>query len=407
MRVLLIGVGGVGEALAKVAQHRPWLSQMVLADYDENRAREVHAALAPSAQGRFVTAQIDAGNRAAIVALARQYQADIIINAVAPTFNEAIFDAAFEAGCHYMDMAMTLSSPHPTDPYNQVGVMLGDYQFARAEAWRERGLMALAGMGVEPGLSDVFAAYAAKHLFDEIDEIGVRDGANLEIRGHAFAPTFNVWTTIEECLNPPLIWEAGRGWFTTAPFSEPERFVFPEGIGEQEVVNVEHEEVALIPRYIPCKRVTFKYGLGDQFIGVLKTLHLIGLDRKDKIRVGNVEVAPRDVVVACLPNPAKLGHLMTGKTCAGTWVTGQKDGRRREVYLYQVADNDTCMANYGCQAVVWQTAVGPVIALELLAEKVWFAPGVHGPEAFDPDPFMARMAGYDFPYGLRDSWQTA
>src|SRR5918993_905155 len=114
-----------------------------------------------------------------------------------------------------------------------------------------------------PGLADVFARYAADHLFDRIDEIGVRDGANLEVEGYDFAPTFSIWTTIEECLNPPVIWEQERGWFTTAPFSEPETFDFPEGIGPVECVNVEHEEVVLVPRWIDCKRATFKYGLGN------------------------------------------------------------------------------------------------------------------------------------------------
>jgi saccharopine dehydrogenase-like NADP-dependent oxidoreductase len=299
-------------------------------------------------------------------------------------------------------MAMSLSSPHPARPYQECGVKLGDYQFARAEDWQRRGLLALVGMGVEPGLSDVFARYAAKHLFDEIDEIGVRDGANLEVRGYAFAPTFSIWTTIEECLNPPVIWERARGWYTTAPFSEPEVFEFPEGIGPVECVNVEHEEVILIPRWVNCKRVTFKYGLGDEFIGVLKTLHLLGLDNKEPISVKGVQVAPRDVVAACLPDPARLGDKMSGKTCAGTWVKGTKDGRPREVYLYQVADNQTCMAKYGVQAVVWQTAVNPVIAMDLLESGDWSGAGVLGPEAFDPDPFIAKMAEYDFPYGIED-----
>ena len=251
-------------------------------------------------------------------------------------------------------------------------------------------------------MADVFARYAEKHLFDEIDEIGIRDGANLEVRGYEFAPTFSIWTTIEECLNPPLIWEKDKGWFTSEPFSEPEVFVFPEGIGPVECVNVEHEEVVLIPRWIKCKRVTFKYGLGERFIQVLKTLKMLGLDSKEKINVKGVEVAPRDVVAACLPNPAYLGDKMFGKTCAGTWVKGTQDGQPRQVYLYQVADNQMCMKKYGVQAVVWQTAVSPVISMDLLASGAWQGRGVLGPEAFDPDPFMAKMSAYDFPYGMME-----
>ena len=324
------------------------------------------------------------------------------MNAVDPVFNEAIFDAAYEAGCNYMDMAMTLSTPHPKNPYKECGVKLGDYQFERAEKWEKKGLLGFVGMGVEPGMADVFARYAEKNLFDEIEEIGVRDGANLEVRGYEFAPNFSIWTTIEECLNPPVIWEKDKGWFTTEPFSEPEVFEFPEGIGKVECVNVEHEEVLLAPRWVKCKRVTFKYGLGDEFIGVLKTIKMLGLDNRFPIDVKGVKVAPRDVVAACLPDPAHLGDQMFGKTCAGTWVKGTKDGKPRQVYLYQVADNETCMKKYGVQAVVWQTAVNPVIAWELLETGVWKGKGVLGPEAFDPDPFVELMPKYDFPYGLKE-----
>ena len=148
-------------------------------------------------------------------------------------------------------------------------------------------------MGVEPGLSDVFARYAADHLFSEIDELGTRDGANLVVRDEAgneiFAPSFSIWTTIEECLNPPVIWEKDRGWYTTAPFSEPEVFDFPEGIGPVECVNVEHEEVLLMPRFLDAERVTFKYGLGDEFIGILKTLHQLGLDKTAPLQVRSAD----------------------------------------------------------------------------------------------------------------------
>lgn len=400
MKVLLVGTGGVGEAIAVLARDLPWIGKMVLCDINPRRLREVRRKL--EQPRKFPLAVLDAGDKKQIVELARQHKVDLIMNAVEPLFNEKIFDAAYQYGCTYMDMAMTLSTPHPDEPYRRCGVKLGDYQFERAEKWEKKGRLALLGMGVEPGMADVFARYAEKHLFDEIDEIGVRDGANLEVRGYEFAPNFSIWTTIEECLNPPVIWERERGWYTTEPFSEPEIFEFPEGIGPQACVNVEHEEVLLVPRWVKCRRVTFKYGLGDDFIRVLKTIKMLGLDNKNPIRVGSVQVAPRDVVAACLPDPAHLGDRMFGKTCAGTWVKGLKDGRPRQVYLYQVADNETCMKNYGVQAVVWQTAVNPVIAMELLERGVWGGAGVLGPEAFDPDPFLERMPAYDFPYGLRE-----
>lgn len=400
MRVLLIGVGGVGEAIAAISKTRTWVEQIVLSDYNLERAIEVQAKLGDDK--RFPAEKVDANHQKEIEALAKKYKVDLIMNACDPSFNKPIFEAAFNYGCTYMDMAMTLSEPHPTDPFNKSGIKLGDYQFERAKQWEEKSLLALVGLGVEPGMANVFARYAQDYLFDEIEEIGIRDGANIEVKGYEFAPNFSIWTTIEECLNPPVIWEKEKGWFTTQPFSEPEVFEFPEGIGKVEVVNVEHEEVLLIPRWVKTKRVTFKYGLGDQFIGVLKTLHMIGLDNKEPIRVKDVMVAPRDVVAACLPDPAHLGDLMVGKTCAGTWVKGVKDGKPRQVYIYQVADNEECMKTWGCQAVVAQTAFNAVIGWELLNNGSWKGSGVLGPEAFDPIPFMNKMAEYGFPYGIKE-----
>ena len=400
MKVLLVGTGGVGESIAVIAKSRPWMEKMVLSDYNLDRVKEVQAKLGDPE--RYPAEWIDASKQELIEALAKKYQVDLIMNACDPSFNVPIFEAAFACGCTYMDMAMTLSEPHPDDPYNTPGIKLGDYQFERAAEWEKKGLLALLGLGVEPGMVDVFSRYAQDYMFDEIEELGVRDGANLEVRGYEFAPNFSIWTTIEECLNPPVVWEKARGWFTTQPFSEPEVFEFPEGIGPVECVNVEHEEVLLMPRWIKTKRVTFKYGLGDQFIGVLKTLKMLGLDNKDPIKVKDVMVAPRDVVAACLPDPAHLGDHMFGKTCAGLWVKGYKDGRPRQVYIYQVADNEECMKKFDCQAVVAQTAFNAVIGMDLLNSGTWIGVGCLGPEAFDPVPFMEKMADYGFPYGIKE-----
>ncbi len=396
----MVGAGGVGSAIAAVAARRDFIEAMTVTDLDPERAERASG----RHDERFSAVPLDASDISAVAHAAGDLGVDAIVNACDPRFNEPIFEAAFAAGCTYLDMAMTLSKPHPERPHELTGVTLGEAQFAQAKQWEEKGQLALVGIGVEPGLSDVFARYARDHLFSEIEEIGVRDGANLEIEGYTFAPTFSIWTTIEECLNPPVIYERSRGFFTTPPFSEPETFHFPEGIGPLECVNVEHEEVLLIPRVIDCDRVTFKYGLGDDFIEVLKTLHLLGLDSTTGVRVGKLEVAPRDVVAATLPDPATLGDRMHGKTCAGTWVKGRApDGSERGVYLFHVADNDHCMSEYGAQAVVLQTALNPVIALELLSSKTWEGAGVLGPEAFPADPFLELLADYGMPHGIDEA----
>jgi saccharopine dehydrogenase-like NADP-dependent oxidoreductase len=401
VRILVIGAGGVGSAVVPIAARRDFFERMVVADYDAGRAER---AIAPfEADGRFTAARVDASKPDDVAALCREHEITHVLNAVDPRFVLPIFDGAFAAGADYLDMAMSLSRPDPEAPYERPGVKLGDEQFAQADGWATAGRLALVGVGVEPGLSDIFARYAQDHLFSEIDEIGVRDGANLVVDGYDFAPSFSIWTTIEECLNPPVVWEADRGWYTTSPFSEPEVFDFPEGIGPVECVNVEHEEVLLIPRWVKARRVTFKYGLGDEFINVLKVLHMLGLDRTEKVRVGGVEVSPRDVVAAVLPDPAALGDRMRGKTCAGTWVKGAGlDGQPREVYLYHVVDNEVTMREDGSQAVVWQTAINPVVALELLATGVWSGTGVLGPEAFDAVPFLDLLTAYGSPWGMRE-----
>src|SRR5580704_18089191 len=394
MRILLVGAGGVGTAFARIAARRPF-AELVIADYDLARAQ--HAA---SAKDSYQAVQLDARNQQAIEALLTEHHCDVLMNAADPRFVMPQFRAALAAGTHYLDMAMSLSHPNPQEPYARTGVKLGDEQFAMAGEWEQSGKLALVGIGVEPGLSDVFARHAADTMFSEINELGVRDGANLAVAGYDFAPSFSIWTTIEECLNPPVIWERDRGWFTTPPFSEPETFNFPAGIGPVECVNVEHEEVLLIPRWIDAGRVTFKYGLGDEFIQVLKTLHMLGLDATSEVTVGSSRVAPRDVVAACLPDPAGIGERMHGLTCAGTWVKGPgKDGAPREVYLHHVVDNDWTMADYGSQAVVWQTAINPVLALELLDSGAWSGTGILGPEAMPPKPFLDLLTEYGSPWG--------
>ena len=401
MRILIVGAGGVGTAAVAIAARRAFFEHLVVADYDP--ARVAHALGQVAGDARFSGARVDASNVASIVALIREQRITHVLNAVDPRFVMPIFHACYEAGVDYMDMAMSLSRPHPDKPFELTGEKLGDRQFDMATHWEAAGRLALVGLGVEPGLSDIFARYAQDELFSEIDEAGVRDGANLVVDGYDFAPSFSIWTTIEECLNPPVIWEEGRGWSTTAPFSEPETFDFPEGIGPVECVNVEHEEVLLIPRWVKAKRVTFKYGLGDEFINVLKVLHTLGLDRTDPVTVKGVAVSPRDVVAACLPDPAGLGDRMHGKTCAGTLVTGTgKDGSQRAVYLYHVVDSDWSWKEYGSQAVVWQTAINPIVGLELLARGTWSGTGVLGAEAFAPGPFLELLTGYGSPWAVRE-----
>ncbi len=424
----MVGAGGVGDAAARIAVERDFFELLVVADYDLERAQHTAAAATARREGesRLVAAQVDASDAGAVAALALAHDATHVFNAVDPRFVMPIFRGALAAGAGYLDMAMSLSQRHPEEPFAKAHVKLGDEQLAMAGEWESAGQLALVGIGVEPGLSDVFARYAADHLFSEIDELGTRDGANLAVfdeeGNETFAPGFSMWTIIEECLNPPVVWEKSRaetggadggydleaGFFTLPAFSEPEDFDFPGGIGPVECVHVEHEEVLLMPRWLDARRVTFKYGLGEELITILKTLRLLGLDRTDPVSVKGAQVSPRDVVAAVLPDPATIGPQMRGSTCAGLYVTGTgTGGQPRAVYLYHLSDNEETMRDYGAQCVVWQTAVNPVVALELLATGAWSGSGVLGPEAFDAVPFLdllqaPKPQGYGSPWGVEE-----
>jgi len=319
MKALVIGAGGVGSAIANIAARRSFITEMVVADRDLARAQ---SAVARLSDPRFKAAAVDASSVDDIRLLIKSVAPNAVINAVDPRFVMPIFEACELEGVNYVDMAMSLSKAHPTNPHAEVGLMLGEQQFARDDSFKSKGIYALVGIGVEPGLSDVFARYAADNLFSRIDSAIVYDGSNLVVEGYDFAPTFSIWTTIEECLNPPLMWERDRGWYTTEPFSDLESFDFPDGIGLVECVNVEHEEVALIPRKVDAGKVAFKYGLGSHFIEILKTIHTLGLDRTEPVSVQGVSVSPRNVLAALLPDPATLGSRMSGKTCAGIQVKG-------------------------------------------------------------------------------------
>jgi len=411
MKVLIVGSGGVGESIAAIARRRDpkgeWLEKMVMADYNLARAEAVSAKLSDP---RFPAEQVDAGKPDEVAALAARHGVDIICNLCAPNFNPPLLQAALKARTHYLDTAYTLSEPHPTDPMRLCGKKLGDDEFPLSPQFEEIGKYALAGFGVEPGMADYLARYAADHSFDEVEEIGIRDGSNLEIPGFkGIAFGFSIWTTIEECTNAAIVWENGD-WHTLEPFSELEKFWLPEGIGEVEVGHVEHEEVIALGRNAHLlkgnRKATFKYALGDEFMEAIEIFKSINMHKTEKIKVGDAMVAPRDVLAAAAPDPNEIGKRYVGKTAAGTWVRGKKDGMVREVYLYQIAENQECVEKYDNQVVQAQTAFTPVITLELLAAgKLGSHPGdpeagVHVPEEFCADDYVALMEPYEFPGGL-------
>ncbi len=413
MRVLIVGSGGVGESTAAIARRRDPRGEifetMVMADYDLARAQAASGRLGD--EKRFPAEQVDASNVKAVVALCKKYDAEMLCSFLPVEFNPFTLQAALEARVHHMDASTTLSVPHPTDPFNQSGKVLGEDELALGGEFEKIGKLALMGFGVEPGMADWYCRYAADHFFDEIDEIGVRDGANLEIPGFkGISFGFSIWMTIEECTNPAVVWERDRGFYTVPPLSEPEPFYLPEGIGWVECAHVEHEEVVHIGYFEKLlkgvKKATFKYALGDEFIQAMDVFKSLNLHSLQPVNVKGVSVRPRDVVEAAAPDPNEIGKRYVGQTCGGTWVKGRKGGVEREIYLYQVADNQESVALYGTQGVVAQTAFPGVIALELLATGKLQGyrdnpeAGVYPAQAFSCDDFVALQKDYGFPGGV-------
>ena len=413
MKVVIVGSGGVGESTAALFKRRDpkgeLIEKVVMADHDAAKAQAVSARLGD--ERRFPAAQVDAADVAAVVALCKEHDADILCSFLPVKYNLFTLDAALKAGIHHLDASTSLSNQHPTDPFNQCGTKkLGEEEFALTPEFEKIGKLALAGWGVEPGMADWLCRYAADHFFDEIDEIGIRDGANLEIPGASgISFGFSIWMTIEECTNPAICWEKDRGFYTVAPLSDPEPFYLPEGIGWVECAHVEHEEVIAIgrthERLKGVKKATFKYALGDEFIAAMEVFKSVNMHKTDKIRVGGAEVSPRDVLEAAASDPNEIGKRYVGQTCAGTWVRGRKDGLERQVYLYQVADNQECVARCGTQGVVAQTAFTGNIAIELLATgklqgyKGNPETGVRVPQEFGADDYVQLMGEYGFPGG--------
>lgn len=420
MRMMLVGAGAVGESILKILERRDpdrkWLDFVLICDYDADRAAEVEAHLSTwrgKADCRYASARVDAHNTEQMVHLASEYHIDFIMDAAAPFVSNYIFNAAYEAGTGYANMG-TWSVPMDEPSY---GKGLEDnylepmtkYNFDRHEDWKEKGQMAVICLGIDPGVVNVFAKYAATHLFDEMTEAHVKDGGNLTFPGadpEKITFGFNVWTVLDEVMNPNAEYDADKGGiFVEPPFAGQETFRMPDGIGANTLVKVEHEEVVTFERYLRSyglRRATFKIALDESLIHALKVIDQLGLRSIHPINVGGVKVVPRDVVAACAPQPKDIGNEMTGEMCVGVHCIGSKDGRHREVFLYQCFDNRESIRDWGLQAVVVQTGFGAALALELIGKGIWKDSGVFSPEYFDPEPYMKLMDETGFSWHMEE-----
>jgi saccharopine dehydrogenase-like NADP-dependent oxidoreductase len=387
----MLGAGAVGTVSALKFVQDAMLEQLVIADAVSARASLLADRLSdPRASFR----RLDAGDRAAVANAIRETGSTIVLNAALPATNLVVMRACLEAGVDYIDLA--------SGGTDDDGIPTLDDQFALDAEFRAAGRMALLGMGADPGTTNVYAAYAAKHLLDEVTELHVRDGDNSVCQGHhGFVAAFSPWVFIDECLCKAVSYRDGR-YHLEQPLTGFEPFDFPE-LGVLNCYYVDHEESRTLPRFFPsAKLVDFKLCMDDVTIETLRVMQRLGLSSKDRIRVGDTSVVPRDVVVSLLPDPKDLAGRLRGRTCVGTLARGVKDGEERTYYIYNVADHDTVFAELGVQATAYQTGIPPVIAARLIHEGRWHRPGVRSPEELDPDPFLERLAREGMPWHVRD-----
>jgi saccharopine dehydrogenase (NAD+, L-lysine forming) len=391
VKVLVLGAGAVGTVSALKFAQEAMTEQLVIADAVSARASLLADRLADP---RVTAIGVNARDRAAIVAAIRRTGTTVVLNAALPATNIDVMHACLEAGCDYIDLA---SAGTDAD-----GIPKIDDQFALDTEFKAAGRLALLGMGADPGTTNVYAAYAAKHLLDVVTELRVRDGDNSVCHGHdGFLAAFSPWVMIDECLCKAVVYRGGR-YQLEEPLTGREQFDFPE-LGVLDCYYVDHEESKTLPRSFPeARMIDFKLCMDDVTVETLRVMKRLGLSSKDRVRVGDVTIVPRDLVVALLPEPRELAGRMRGKTCVGTLAKGFKNGEPRAYYIYNVADHETAYAALGVQATAYQTGIPPVIAARLMAQKIWRGAGVMSPEQFDPDPFLERLAAEGMPWHVRD-----
>lgn len=412
MRLLLIGCGGVGEIIARVlterSQNSDWLEALIVTDYDASKVDQTLKQI----EGKGLEVKgivLDASNQDAIVATLKEHRCDCLFDASPPYLANVLFDAAYEAKVHFLNMG-TWSVPDTEikdvkDAKKAYKEFMTDYNFNRDAQWRDIDKTALICVGIDPGVVNVFAKFAAKHLFDKITEIHVKDGCNISSVNNAdeISFGFNVWTVLDECLNTSVIWTKEEGFIGHPAFSGEETFDFPEEVGPLKLYQIEHEEVVLIPKYLEkygLEKCTYKIALDDGLIGALKVIEQLGLRSLEEREINGMLIKPRDMIAALLPQPNEINQDHLGKMCVGIHCKGLKDGLSREVFIYQTYDQQTAWERYQSQAIVTQTAIGAAIATELVGTGRWRQAGVNGPEAFDPEAFIELMDQYDYAYNM-------
>ncbi|WP_299233846.1 saccharopine dehydrogenase family protein [uncultured Halomonas sp.] len=384
-KVLIIGAGGVGGVVThKCAQHPEVFSEIMLASRNEAKCQ----AIAEQLDRPIQTAQVDADDVEALVALIESFKPDVLIHVALPYQDLTIMEACLRTGVPYLD---TANYEHPDEAKFEY-----KEQWAFQERYAKAGNMATLGCGFDPGMTNIYCAYAQKNLFDEIHRIDILD-ANGGDHGYPFATNFNPEINIREITAKGRYWEKGE-WKETAPLAEKRTFDF-DGIGEKDIYLLYHEEMESLCQNIKgLERIRFWMTFSDKYITHLKVLENVGMTSIEPIEVNGTEIAPLEFLKAVLPDPASLGPRTKGKTNIGIIADGIKDGKRRKVHIYNICDHEQCYAEVKSQAISYTTGVPAVTGAMLMLEGIWKGDGVFNVEQLDPDPFMARIGEMGLPW---------
>ena len=388
-RVLIIGAGGVGRVVAhKCAALREVFTDICLASRTLSKAQQI----ASEVKGEIEIAQLDADRVSDTVALIRSFNADLVIHVALPYQDLAIMDACLEAGVDYLDTA----NYEPPDQARFEYRWQWDYQ----QRFQSAGLMALLGSGFDPGVTNVFCAYAQKHLFDEIHEVDILD-CNAGDHGHPFATNFNPEINIREVTAPGRYWEQGQ-WKQTEPLSVSREFDFPE-VGLRRAYLMYHEELESLRLHLKgLKRIRFWMTFGEAYLNHLKVLENVGMTGIEPVSFQGQEIIPLQFLKVILPDPASLGPRTQGQTCIGCLIHGVKEGKPRRIFLYNVCDHQSCYQEVKSQAVSYTTGVPAMIGAKQILTGQWRQPGVFNMEQCDPDPFMNDLNHFGLPWQIKE-----
>ncbi|GFO61084.1 saccharopine dehydrogenase [Geomonas silvestris] len=390
-KVLIIGAGGVGGVVThKCAMAKGVITEITLASRTEAKCRAI-AEQIPDFPVK--TAKVDADNVPELIALIKAEKPQLVINVALPYQDLTIMDACLATGVDYLDTANY--EPLDTAKFEY------SWQWAYEERFKEAGLMALLGSGFDPGVTNVFTALAAKKYLDEVQEIDIID-ANAGNHGQPFATNFNPEINIREVTAPCRHWENGQ-WVETAPLGTKRSFDFPEGIGPMNIYRMYHEEMESLVKHIPTiKKAQFWMTFSDNYLKHLEVLQNVGMTRIDEVEYNGQKIVPLQFLKAVLPDPGSLGPLTKGRTCIGVVAKGLKDGKKKQVYIYNICDHEACYKEVKSQAISYTTGVPAVVGAVMMLSGKWHKPGVWNMEQFDPEPFLETLSTMGLPFEVVD-----